>query len=75
MTLTKVGFLGKATRRLAAWCCLSLISLCMAPGYAQTYPSKPMRIVIPFPAGGSTDILGRTIASHLERRFGVPVYV
>ena len=75
MTLTNVGFPGRAVRRLAAWCCLGLISLCLSPAVAQTYPSRPMRIVIPFAAGGSTDILGRTIASHLERRFGVPVFV
>jgi len=42
---------------------------------AQTYPSKPIRFIVPFPAGGSTDVGARLVAEHLSRVFGQQVYV
>jgi tripartite-type tricarboxylate transporter receptor subunit TctC len=42
---------------------------------AQAYPTKPIRFVVPFPAGGSTDVGARLIAEHLSRVFGQQVYV
>jgi tripartite-type tricarboxylate transporter receptor subunit TctC len=41
----------------------------------ETYPSKPIRIVMPFPAGGSLDILSRLIGAKLTERHKVPVLV
>jgi tripartite-type tricarboxylate transporter receptor subunit TctC len=41
----------------------------------QSYPTKPIRFVVPFPAGGSTDVGARLIAEHLSRIFGQQVYV
>lgn len=43
--------------------------------FAQAWPSKPIRLVIPFPAGGSTDIVGRLIADKLTQSLGQPVVV
>jgi tripartite-type tricarboxylate transporter receptor subunit TctC len=45
----------------------------VAPGWAQPYPSRPIRLILPFPPGGSTDILGRIVAQHLSERIGQPV--
>lgn len=56
-----------------------LIALTLALGtscaFAQAWPSKPIRLVIPFPAGGSTDIVGRLIADKLTQSLGQPVVV
>jgi tripartite-type tricarboxylate transporter receptor subunit TctC len=46
-----------------------------APAHAQSYPVKPIRFVVPFPAGGSTDVGARLIAENLSRAFGQQVYV
>ena len=42
---------------------------------ADNYPSRPITLVIPYPAGGSVDIVGRTIAPELSKRLGQPVIV
>jgi tripartite-type tricarboxylate transporter receptor subunit TctC len=43
--------------------------------FAQGYPNKPIRMVLPYPAGGGTDALGRITAERLSDRLGVPVVV
>jgi tripartite-type tricarboxylate transporter receptor subunit TctC len=55
---------------------LLLISLaCAAPASAQSYPSKPIQIIVPFPPGGGTDLLARVMADKLRDKFGQPVTV
>ena len=41
----------------------------------ETYPSKAIRVIVPFPPGGSVDIVGRIVAQDLSKKLGVPVYV
>jgi tripartite-type tricarboxylate transporter receptor subunit TctC len=53
--------------------CLSL--LFAMPAVAQSYPDRPLRFVIPFPAGGATDVVGRHVAQELSNVLGQPVVV
>jgi tripartite-type tricarboxylate transporter receptor subunit TctC len=54
-------------------------ALCFVAGatavFAQEYPTRPVKIVVPFGAGGGTDALGRFIARGLEQRLGQPFIV
>jgi len=50
-------------------------SLFALPALGQTYPSKPLRFVVPFPPGGGVDIVARAVAEKLSPRLGQPIVI
>jgi tripartite-type tricarboxylate transporter receptor subunit TctC len=76
--MTAVGFLMQMLRSyrpgLASWL-LVLVALATAHAHADTYPSRPIRLIVPFAAGGLNDVVARLVAPHLERSLGQPVII
>ena len=54
---------------------LSLLLLAPLLALAQAYPSKPVRLIVPFPAGGPSDLFGRALAQGMSESLGQPVIV
>jgi tripartite-type tricarboxylate transporter receptor subunit TctC len=72
--------IGPMRRIIAAWLfALLKIAFVMTasswPGNAESYPARPIKIVVPFPAGGPTDVAARLVAQSLPSRLGQSVVV
>ena len=69
----------KITLPTRSWIYLSLVTCALSLWYgcaaAQSYPSHPIRMIVPYPPGGSTDPTGRAFAGWLSDAFGQPVVV
>src|SRR6187397_985017 len=66
--------MNRASRLLLA---LAVVAALLAPtsGWTQAYPNRPVRLVVPFPAGGPADALGRVLADQLNKTWGQPVII
>src|SRR6188768_3020897 len=56
---------------LAALACVAFAT----PAFAQTYPSKPIHLIVPYPAGGGTDFFARLVGQKIQELIGQPVVV
>ena len=62
-------------RMLASLCALLVTLFVTGAVHAQSWPAKPVRMVIPYPAGGSIDVSGRRLAEDLGAELGQPIVV
>jgi tripartite-type tricarboxylate transporter receptor subunit TctC len=62
-------------RRILALLAVACAAASVAPAQAQSYPGKPVRIVVPFPPGGTTDIVARAVGAELQKAWGQTVIV
>src|SRR5258707_1251528 len=60
------------SRLLKAACVLLALS---GAAFADDYPNRPVRLIIPFPPGGSNDVVGRLVAKYLSDKLGQQVFV
>jgi tripartite-type tricarboxylate transporter receptor subunit TctC len=66
----------KRTSRTIVAALLSVVGLAnIKPVSAQNYPSRPITMVMPFPAGGPTDTVGRIVAERMRTSLGQPIIV
>lgn len=67
--------MSKVLRGVTSALILAALVPTVASGQERPYPTKAIRLIVPFPPGGGNDILGRMIASKLAERLGEPVIV
>jgi tripartite-type tricarboxylate transporter receptor subunit TctC len=64
-----------SARRLAGALIALAAPLCPAPAVAQSYPSKPIRLIVPFPAGGNADIFARILGGRMTESVGQTIVI
>ena len=59
----------------AAACACGAVLAALPAAQAQDYPTRPVKIIVPFPAGGTADVMPRVVADWLSRKWGQPVVI
>jgi len=68
------GYVSRLAHALALGA-LAATSLMGAPAFTQAWPARPISLIVPFPAGGTTDVLARAVGLELSKSLGQPVVV
>jgi tripartite-type tricarboxylate transporter receptor subunit TctC len=62
--------------RLPRWTSVLILTLCaLSPAQAETWPSKPIRWIVPYPPGGGTDLVSRALTAKLSEYLGQPIVI
>ena len=61
--------------RFAPFAVIALALFCATALHAQPYPSKPIRIIVPFPPGGAADVTARVLGEHMAKGLGQPILI
>ncbi len=61
--------------RFAPFAVIALALFCGTALHAQPYPSKPIRIIVPFPPGGAADVTARVLGEHMAKGLGQPIII
>jgi tripartite-type tricarboxylate transporter receptor subunit TctC len=67
--------LGNVGRGLVGLVSVTAVITAALPAHAQNYPSRAVKIIVPFPAGGSADVVPRVVGEWLSRKWGHPVVI
>jgi tripartite-type tricarboxylate transporter receptor subunit TctC len=67
--------MGRDARLGLAVVLLTIGAVLPLTGYAQSYPDRPVRFIVPYPPGGGSDLMARTLGAKLQQRLGQPFVV
>lgn len=61
--------------RVLSIICSCVFAVCAGAAHTQTFPTKPLKLIVPFPPGGATDIIARSLGQAMTESIGQPVVV
>lgn len=67
--------LEETMRKFRLWLSALALVLVASPALSQQYPNKPIRLIVPYPAGGATDVVARLVAERMSEDLGQQIYV